>query len=106
IVPPANGHVVRHEVEKEPEVAITKRVGQSLECCLTTQFSIDTAMIQHIVAVCASFHGLEHGRTVQMADSKLSQILGNGGRVVERKTAAHLKPIRGDFIPQGKSPPG
>jgi hypothetical protein len=36
----------------------------------------------------------------------LSQVLGNGGRVVERKTAAQLKPIGGDFIPQGKSPPG
>jgi hypothetical protein len=39
-----------------------------------------------------------------MTDSKLRQILGNGGGVVEGKTAPHLKPVCGDFSPHGKSP--
>ena len=59
-------------------------------------------MIQHVITVRASLYGLQHGRTVQMADAKLSQVRGNGRRVVERKTAAHLKPVCGNFIAHGK----
>ena len=46
-----------------------KRRGYTLECRFSAQFFTDPAMVQHIVAVRASCSGLQHGRTVQMADS-------------------------------------
>jgi hypothetical protein len=54
---------------------------------------IHLMMVDDIITVCAARHGLEVGRTIEMADAEFREIVNNGCGVVKTKTSMKLNSI-------------
>ena len=61
----------------------------------TPQFLAHLMVIQDVVTVGASLHGLEYRRGINMTDAEGLEIVGEGGRVVEAEAGVQLDAIGG-----------
>ncbi len=95
VVPGRGGHVVRHDVQDDPEAVGACRTGQLPQALLAPELGPHGAVVDDVVAVPRTGYGLKDGGQMQMGDAEPGEIrhgVGGGG---EREVRLELEPVRG-----------
>lgn len=89
------GHVVRHDVHDQPETVLARRTGQFPQPLFTAELGAYPAVVDDVVAVPGSGHGLQDRGQMQMRDAERGEIRHgpSGGR--EREVGLELEPVGG-----------
>ncbi len=78
-------HVVGDDIEDDAHLVGAQGIRESLPCSLTAQLSIDTAVIDDVVAMRAARSRGVDGREIHMADTQPRYVRNLSGKIVERK---------------------
>jgi hypothetical protein len=85
--------MVRDDIEDLTKPVPFQRCAQTGMRVSATQCSIDTVMVDNIVAVHTSRRGLQIGGAVEMADAQRCQIINNGGSGIEAEISMQLHAV-------------
>jgi hypothetical protein len=69
-----DGHMVGHDIQDQPHVMGAQGIDQLHQRFFTSQFGVDPARVDHVVAVLRARPGGEDRRGIQVADSQLRQV--------------------------------
>jgi hypothetical protein len=97
--PPADRHVVRHDVEHLAQPGRGQPPGEAGVRGGPAELRVDPAVVDHVVAVPAALGGLQVRRAEEVARAEPGQVAGNGGRVVETEVGVQLDAVGGDPRP-------
>jgi hypothetical protein len=89
-------HVVRHEIQDQPEIGVGERLRHARKPLLAAEFRIELAMIDDVIAMRAASAGLEEWRGVKMADAKIAKIGREPRGVIEAEILGQLHAIGGE----------
>jgi hypothetical protein len=100
VVPPGivlrRGHVVRHDVEQDPQMVRLGAFDEALPGSLAAQLIADPARVRHIVSMLAAGCRLQARRQVHMAHAQLREIRQNQARRIEREPRVQLQAVAAD----------
>src|SRR6476660_8976557 len=99
VVPPrvcaeVESHVVGNNVENQPHSTLAQSVGEGLEVLFGSQILIQPAVIADVVAVRASFRGLQQRRGVAGRDPERVEIRNEVPGVLEAELRTELQSVR------------
>src|SRR5262249_51499441 len=93
IVGIVNAHVVRHEIENEPNVRRIERSGQAPKRILAAELRVERIVVDHVISVRAARARLEERGSIEMADAKGLEIRHQRGRSVEAEIRGELETV-------------
>ena len=96
VLPALDAHVIRHDVEQQPQVVAAQLDRQGRVLRFAPQLRVQAVGIEDVVAVQASRPGLETGRGVEVADPQPVQVADEVPSVVEAEVPVELQPVGGD----------
>ena len=94
VTAPRDGHVVGHDVEDLPEPVSREREAQTGVTVGAAQLFVHPRVVDDVVAVRASGHGLQVRGAIEVCDTEVGQIAGDVRRVVEGESALELDAVR------------
>ncbi len=88
-----DGHVVRDDVDDDPEAGLAARGGQPAQAARPAELGVDLAVLDDVVAVRRAGGGLQHRRQVQVRHAERGQVGDDHGRVGEGEVQVELEPV-------------
>jgi hypothetical protein len=88
-------HVVRHDVEHDPEAGAASRFHQRPELLLAAEGVGDAARVHHVVAVGRARPGLERGRQIEVRHAEVGEVRHELARGGETEVPRELQAVRG-----------
>ena len=79
----ADGHVVRHDVEHDPEAVLAAGRDHRVEVGLRAELGVEPAVVDDVVAVRRAGRGLQVRRAVQVRHAEVGQVRHDRRRVGE-----------------------
>ncbi len=90
----ARGHVVRHDVEEQPQPAALQRLMQGVEVVFTAELGVQCGWIDDVIAVRTSLPRPEDRRGVDVGNGEPGQVRDDGLRVAEGEAGVELQAVR------------
>src|SRR5579863_311637 len=89
----ASRHVIWNNVENQPHTAPAQRFPESEEIDFGTKLWIQASRVGYVITVAAAVPRSQDRRSVDMGDSKISQVIDDLRRILKRKILVELQAI-------------
>ncbi len=95
VVARCHGHVVRDDVHHQAEPVLPRGARQGPQPLLAAQLLAHATVVDDVVAVRRTRHGLQDGGEMQVRDAERGQVRHHGRRGPEGELGLQLQPVRG-----------